>query len=681
MAFTLEYNSVERSFEDWGVEESKATLTLANQAPDVFTVEVPGALVTADPIWPFEAEVIIRKGRAGAGTAWAGGSVIFQGKQVKHLGSGTAGYEGVAYVFQGPWYDLEETPYQQTIYSVNPAAEDPSLPAGWFSWKVSEVVLFQLVTGPGTWVARNNGQQLGDILQHVLDEYAAQGMTAPYQVGTIAPATTLYTYQVRDLKAAEAIRICLRCEPDATVWFDYSTVPPTVNVSKRAGATAVAVAVADLVNHEEIHLAERPDLQARSVVLYFKQTHDFNGQSLVTNTKQKYGPNGLNHASDPEGGRRVLVMTIDLQGGSRTDVFGELKVFAAAPTTRAFWKRYYPEYQSSKIRNFSAGNLRVVDDLGAAVSLGTYPNVCEDGSNIASWMKLGGTTPVVGRQVTISVDVSFTQWDVEGTGGSPETATNGVLKDQIVMKQLSTRVTLTNGTTGNYSAIASESAGEDIPTGLAQTVYDSLAQLQYEGSVALVEEECGTAVTLANVLNLTGGKTAWSTMRAQIQQVKFSYGSGRTEITVGPAKHLGPGDLTELFLINRNRRVFYDPSTQATARSSHGGGSVSLPKTLAKENTTAGLDSLSIGSIIKNLGTGNSVVVQHSAEAKSIVMHEVVNATGVRDATKAAMELLLADLPAGEVLKIRKRTWKDHEHDCAVWGCYVVCSEPKAEPV
>ncbi len=71
--------------------------------------------------------------------------------------------------------------------------------------------------------------------------------------------------------------------------------------------------------------------------------------------------------------------------------------------------------------------------------------------------------------------------------------------------------------------------------------------------------------TVANVLNLTGGRTDWTTMNAIIQSVRRKWGNGKTEITIGPARHLSAADLTQLFLINRLRRVWVNPSAQATA--------------------------------------------------------------------------------------------------------------------
>jgi hypothetical protein len=56
---------------------------------------------------------------------------------------------------------------------------------------VSDLVLFQLVTAPGTTALRNNGLQIRDVLSHVLAQYSAQGMAAPFVIGTIDPAVAL----------------------------------------------------------------------------------------------------------------------------------------------------------------------------------------------------------------------------------------------------------------------------------------------------------------------------------------------------------------------------------------------------------------------------------------------------------------------------------------------------------
>ena len=78
---TLEYNGVERSFADWGFDRSSVQGTKHNMREDIFRATVAGANVSDDPIFPFEAQVIVRTGRASAtGTApFTGGTVKFTG--------------------------------------------------------------------------------------------------------------------------------------------------------------------------------------------------------------------------------------------------------------------------------------------------------------------------------------------------------------------------------------------------------------------------------------------------------------------------------------------------------------------------------------------------------------------------------------------------------------------------
>src|SRR5579859_2015729 len=158
--WTLTYGGVEKSFGDWGFDQDTAEAEFANMAVDTFTVAAPGAKVDSVPVFAFEASIVIRRGRTFAGGAWSGGAIEFQGKRLMHVLDGRPEYEGIIYQFGGPWYDISQTPYQQTVYSYS---GDPAHPNADL---VSKLVLFQKVTAPGMGVARNNGQQIQDILQH-----------------------------------------------------------------------------------------------------------------------------------------------------------------------------------------------------------------------------------------------------------------------------------------------------------------------------------------------------------------------------------------------------------------------------------------------------------------------------------------------------------------------------------
>jgi len=665
--WTLTYGGLEKSFAAWGLDEETAEAQFANMAIDIFTVAVPGAKVEADPIFAFEAAVVIQRARVLSliDGSWSGGVIEFQGKRLLHVLDGRPDYEGIIYQFSGPWYDIAQTPYQQTVYSYS---GDPDAPNADL---VSNVVLFQKVTAPGVGAARNSGQQIGDILQHVLDQYSAQGMAAPYQIGTIDPAVNLMTYQLKDIKCDEAIQMCLRSSPEVKVWFNYLTAPPTVNVRAQANCTAASVAIGDGVSHESIRLSPRYDLQARAVVLYFEQVNTVSGVSWLQRTKQKYPADG------PEGGLRVIVQTIDLAGANVSTVSGSLSCTAVA-NNRAWWAKYIPELQSKKIRGFSVGAMTVLDETGAAVSLSTYPNVLDDGSNIATWMKLTGGADVAGVKATITAIASYTEWDSDASG-DPETSTNGRKLTVFPSKGLALRVTLTNGVSGPYSTVASSIAGEDIPSGLAQSIWTSLNTLQYDGSVQIVETECSGSVGMGNVLNLTGGRTEWATMKALIQTVTRKYGTGQTQVAVGPARDLSAGDLTQLFLINRNRRVWMDPSFQKSPEI-RGRAAVVLGAKTAKENSQTGLEERSL--LVTSAASGGNIAqIMKDASNKQFVMN-TVDSAGAQVSATSSIKMAMADIEVGSAHRQASFQWfyfKDAKDSCSAKKCLVLMTAPEAD--
>jgi len=107
-------------------------------------------------------------------------------------------------------------------------------------------------------------------------------------------------------------------------------------------------------------------------------------------------------------------------------------------------------------------------------------------------------------------------------------------------------VTATDAITQVYEKPLSETTQEQPPAGMAEYLYNALAQLHQEGDFPIKEQECGGAIQVGNALNLGGGRAEWETMQAQVQKVTEEIESGVTTATVGPAKHLSPADLLEL---------------------------------------------------------------------------------------------------------------------------------------
>ena len=125
-----------------------------------------------------------------------------------------------------------------------------------------------------------------------------------------------------------------------------------------------------------------------------------------------------------------------------------------------------------------------------------------------------------------------------------------------------------------------------MPEGLAQALFDAVSILQYDGVIELTEQECSGLAAPGLLLNLTGGRTEWAAMAAQIQRVEETIDLGRTKITVGPAKHLGHAELTTWLRANRSRRISYRVGERAT-----GVGSGNAAKVQGGEHTPR-LDSI-----------------------------------------------------------------------------------------
>jgi hypothetical protein len=107
---------------------------------------------------------------------------------------------------------------------------------------------------------------------------------------------------------------------------------------------------------------------------------------------------------------------------------------------------------------------------------------------------------------------------------------------------------------------------EAPPIGFALEYYASLQPLQWEGSLALHELDCLADFSPGKVVNLAGGRAAWSSMRAVIQIVTQELQRGVTTIEFGPPDHLSPQDFVNQLIFNRKVARPPDPTNLATTK-------------------------------------------------------------------------------------------------------------------
>ena len=478
MAFdTLEYNGTERTFAKWGFERGSVKCTRRNLGDDVFRATIAGADVSADPVFPFEAQVIVRTGRLSAigdDNTFSGGTLKFTGKRVGMEGAARGRASGVTYEFLGPWYDLANTHYLQTFRGV---AMLPYAPG--------EVVLnTSTANSLNALFFISIGDQIQAILQWLLDQYAAQGMAAPFQyvgrdlnsgaidlsvtgnaavgqntnkagnlydfhvnAGTTIDAALfaqfLPSYIAKPMMCSQALQKMLELSPRTNICFDHSTTPPTVYVRSVDNFAPVALPLFNGIDHKSLNIKRRDDLKARAVVISYRITNTVNGSQVIDFKVDKWGPNGANNTGDPSAGLRVLSETIDLQGYNVTSTTATMdcEPLACIGGTNATKRTWWAARRGGEQAKFADSRLRFQDNTFAETLVpdATLTYATNDAANgrIAgqplspadlalftnrivrgthhSWMTSGGN-PVYSLKVRVSVKTEHAIYDVVATG-------------------------------------------------------------------------------------------------------------------------------------------------------------------------------------------------------------------------------------------------------------------------
>src|SRR5205814_3598429 len=104
-----------------------------------------------------------------------------------------------------------------------------------------------------------------------------------------------------------------------------------------------------------------------------------------------------------------------------------------------------------------------------------------------------------------------------------------------------------------------------------------------------VEANFSSGVSILNRANLIGGRTEWTTMGAQIQEIEEDWGTKETTVRIGVAKHLSADQLSAFLNMWRYRRPWYNPAIRGD-NTVAAGGSVEMPTTSGHANTVEGLE-------------------------------------------------------------------------------------------
>lgn len=464
-----------------------------SRSADVASVVHDGASYDADPMFSYGPGYDIT----------FDGVRVFAGVCVTVPREGTGKAEAITYEFRGGWYWLEKIMYTQ-------------------KWKKGT----DNSTSSKTRVLlgyNDSAEKISCNAQLTAILACAIAAGAPLAIGTISVSGKVLPHDEQvDLTCADAINRLLAWFPDTAVWVDYSQATPTIHMVRRASLTPVSVATANLA--DKVSISPRYDAQVPGVrIIYEIVSASGTGRVLDVVEDTAGWPTAMG----------AMVYTVQLSGGSVRYLWQRVKVDGYTPKilTSADAKTWW----AAKLPHLAGWSDVTLHDASPSwppeVDLKTCDNELQDGE-IQPWM-----TAFHATNVTAQVKADYTL--------------NGkTIKDQI----LSCNLTMTNASTGLFNVLESQIPPDEVPTGLAAEVFAAVGTLHYEGKITLVADEPPATVMIGNVLNLTGGRTAWTTMAACVQAVDMDVDNGTTVISFGPPEHLGVADLVQLALANSKRK-------------------------------------------------------------------------------------------------------------------------------
>lgn len=91
-------------------------------------------------------------------------------------------------------------------------------------------------------------------------------------------------------------------------------------------------------------------------------------------------------------------------------------------------------------------------------------------------------------------------------------------------------------------------AAEEVPADLADDYYAALSTVFYEGSLTLFQAPADPSWLISTLtkLSFAGGRSAWTTAAAMVQEIVVLPGAGVTEVRFQPPAQLQPGDFFSL---------------------------------------------------------------------------------------------------------------------------------------
>ncbi|MDR2981984.1 MAG: hypothetical protein LBV12_07020 [Puniceicoccales bacterium] len=517
-----------------------------------------------DPLFAFDGELVFR----------VDDLVFFRGRVTDIERTGTAETESVAYTVSNAWYDLEHLVFEQKwragkFTKQDPDEDDDDVPDAAVP---EDKNLTRLLLGYSV-----DGERMASdaVIREVL-AYAINVCQVALQIGGIEATLQIPSEDVTDLTCAEVIQRVLRWHPACVTVVDYATAVPTLHIRKRDNGEQRTL-------DYKSQLLEIPSLRpcyeqkAAGVRITYTRLHtavDSNGEPSEWKEviERKWPADITGHEL------RCVRFTIELQGSQSTSLVQKLKTGLIRHESDEWWKDHLTWLKDKRVKNFVLLTSGVTpEDLTKKA----YRREVLEGA-IAPWMNKPETPATVWAQVNYTVI----------DGDFEETRTN---------QRLECNVRTTTASSGTYQVQASSLAAEDIPVGLEKDFYEQINTLQYQGTVALANEDWDGRYWVGTRLNLTGLRPEWETMDTMVQGMEVDIDAGAVTLTVGPATWLAPGDFIDLTRGNRNRMPTANLIAQRKTGKSGTDKNSEIPSAGVRENTALGAGgqtSLRMGALV-----------------------------------------------------------------------------------
>lgn len=198
------------------------------------------------------------------------------------------------YVVSDAWWQLQRIIYRQPAVVMN---------SGFTALQAT--MSTRVVLGQDVW-----GRSISiDAQIQAISSYALSQASGAWVLSSLTSLPTPPLSEARDITCAEAIRRCAALVPDHVAWFDYSSSPAVMRITRRGSLASVSLDLAanpGLTGFES--LRSRPDLRPTGVIFTFLTTeeNEADGLSYTRETQQTAGATT---------GQGVVSATIQLSRG------------------------------------------------------------------------------------------------------------------------------------------------------------------------------------------------------------------------------------------------------------------------------------------------------------------------------------------------------------------------------